>query len=246
MSGARARILGRLRHALSNPDLPFPPAQTDPLRQDERLDVTWMERGEDLGARFRREFEALHGSCEESPSKVAARIHAIQKIQSWSRQAAPGGQSDVRRILVWPNLDAHAPGLRDGLENLGFSLYELEHVADRDERTDIQTIALGITSAHAAFAGTGSILLKSGDGQSRLPSLLPFRHLVLIPRQILWPNVESWLRHEHERGTLGHTFRGSANLTLVSGPSKSADIESKLTLGVHGPQDVHVILVPDS
>ena len=42
----------------------------------------------------------------------------------------------------------------------------------------------------------------------------------------------------------GHDIRNSANLTLVSGPSKSADIESKLTLGVHGPKELHAVLYP--
>jgi hypothetical protein len=76
--------------------------------------------------------------------------------------------------------------------------------------------------------------------------LLPFRHVALIPFSRIYRNFEEWLAEQRELGTLVDTFRNRANLTLISGPSKSADIEMNMTLGVHGPKFVHAILFDDT
>jgi L-lactate utilization protein LutC len=94
----------------------------------------------------------------------------------------------------------------------------------------------------AAFASTGSMLMIADEGASRAASLLPFRHIALIPFSRLYPTLEAWLAAQRAAGDLADRLRSRANWTLITGPSKSADIESNLTLGVHGPKFVHAIL----
>ena len=93
---------------------------------------------------------------------------------------------------------------------------------------------LGISGADAALAETGTIVLRSGSGRSRLATLLPPVHLALVPVERLQPDLFTW--------TAARKGRFPAGVTLVSGPSKTADIEQTLAIGVHGPKRFVVVL----
>lgn len=247
MSAAKANILGRLRHALADPDLPFPPENPAPPVYEDRLRITALAAdGEDAPHRFKKELEALHGTCDLAASAIAARIHAVNQVLAWETEIvdARADAREAKRLLVWPGLDDVIPGLADNLESRGFQLHVPTEFAQAEVRADLQRIQIGITAVDAAFATTGSVLLRSGPERSRIASLLPLHHLALVPVARLWVNAEAWLEHERRQGALEQAMRRSANLTLVSGPSKSADIESRLTWGVHGPRHVHAVVIP--
>jgi L-lactate dehydrogenase complex protein LldG len=89
------------------------------------------------------------------------------------------------------------------------------------------------------------MLLISAPGASRAASLLPLRHIALIPFSRLYANVETFLAERRADGNLAERLRDPAAWHLITGPSKSADIEMNLTLGVHGPKFVHAILFED-
>lgn len=93
---------------------------------------------------------------------------------------------------------------------------------------------VGLSSADAAIAETGSLLIASGPGRSRLVTLLPPVHVVLLPTRLLTTDLFTFV-----------VARGGelpANMTFVSGPSKTADIEQTMSIGVHGPKRLIVIL----
>lgn len=92
----------------------------------------------------------------------------------------------------------------------------------------------GISTADAALAETGSIVISSGPGKSRLVPLLIPVHIALVPASRLTSDLFTW--------TAARGGQIPANVTLVSGPSKSADIEQTLAIGVHGPRRLVVIL----
>jgi L-lactate utilization protein LutC len=99
---------------------------------------------------------------------------------------------------------------------------------------------LGITSVDWAVAETGSLALCSRPGQGRVVSLLPPNYLAIIePSQIVPDLFDLFARLEAHKHDL------PSNLTLVTGPSKTGDIELKLTTGVHGPGNVHVLVVEE-
>ena len=247
VSHARTQILGLLRHALSDPQLRYPPPAAPPLPMAGRTPVTQLSpHSEGNAGRFKVELEELHGTCDVAANPVEARMLAVQKVLAWSEEDRhlPGRDTDSAWLLAWPELDAMMPGLSDALTTRGFELRHPADMSQREDRSEMAEIRIGITSAYAAFATTGSLLLRSGPEYSRVASLLPFYHLAVIPENVLWLNFEAWLAYEQAHGTLAQTMRGCANLSLVSGPSKSADIESRLTLGVHGPRHLHAIIAP--
>jgi L-lactate utilization protein LutC len=99
---------------------------------------------------------------------------------------------------------------------------------------------LGITSADWAVAETGTLALCSHPGQGRVVSLLPPNYLAIIePKQIVPDLFDLFERLEEQKHQL------PSNVALVTGPSKTGDIELKLTTGVHGPGNVHVLVVED-
>jgi L-lactate dehydrogenase complex protein LldG len=96
---------------------------------------------------------------------------------------------------------------------------------------------VGLTTADFALAETGSLVISAGSSRSRLTSLLPPIHIVLLPESRILPSLFDWIALRPENLP--------SNLILISGPSKTADIEQTLVVGVHGPKQLIVIVYPD-
>lgn len=94
----------------------------------------------------------------------------------------------------------------------------------------------GISRAAYALADTGSVVLAASPEEPRAASLLPDVHITLVDEDVILPGLEELF------AAVGHDLPSS--LAIVTGPSRSADIEQLLTIGVHGPGEVHVVLVP--
>jgi L-lactate dehydrogenase complex protein LldG len=252
-SDAREEILGKLRATLARPDLRFPPLHTPMLTNETRMTVTSAAGGlEELAERFGAELSALHGSFEIAETATEARLAMINRIMSWMEQDEAERKGAVvitgqeRSVLAWSAGNLPLENVDTTLADLGLTLVAPADLSTPESRDKVRHIRCGITGVEAAFAATGSMLMLAGPGTSRSASLLPFRHIALIPFSRLYRNFEEWLAERREAGTLVDTFRSRANLTLISGPSKSADIEMNLTLGVHGPKFVHAILFDDT
>lgn len=106
---------------------------------------------------------------------------------------------------------------------------------------DDPTVRIGITGVNAALAATGSLVLSSGEGRYRSPSLLPLVHVALIRQDQILPDLESWIAQQ--RSTNLSSFGSSSNIVIISGPSRTADIAMELIKGMHGPREVHVICI---
>ena len=98
------------------------------------------------------------------------------------------------------------------------------------ERNELARISLSASGARYGIAETGTIVHEVTEGTGRLLSLLPAAHLVLLSEQDLLMNHSVFFR------STSPGDYGSA-MTLVTGPSRTADIEKTLVIGVHGPKD---------
>ncbi len=95
----------------------------------------------------------------------------------------------------------------------------------------------GITSADYALADTGSLVLFSSATEPRMVSLLPPCHIAIVPESVLLTSLEELFVRE------AMPAERSSAMVIITGPSRSADIEMILVRGVHGPGEVHVIFV---
>jgi len=112
-------------------------------------------------------------------------------------------------------------------------------VWDRDFRRQGAAATAGVTGANFALARTGTLVLESTAEDIRLASTLPEKHFVLLdPRKIVADHQAAvpQLRLFSRRGPRGF-------VAWITGPSRTADIERVLTIGVHGPRELHVLLL---
>jgi L-lactate utilization protein LutC len=92
----------------------------------------------------------------------------------------------------------------------------------------------GVSRAQYALADTGSVVLAASSDEPRAASLLPGVHVTLVHGSSILGGLEELFE------AVGEDLPSS--LAIVTGPSRSADIEQKLTVGVHGPGEVHVVI----
>jgi L-lactate dehydrogenase complex protein LldG len=100
----------------------------------------------------------------------------------------------------------------------------------------------GVTGVDYLIAETGSIVLSSRSDQPRTTSLLPPIHIAVADRSQLLPDLFDLFGLQNAPGSQGLP----ACVSLITGPSKTGDIELKLVTGVHGPGEVYVVLIDSS
>ncbi len=98
---------------------------------------------------------------------------------------------------------------------------------------------VGITAPPAAIAETGSLVCFTGPSGGRSLSLIPPVHLAIVQSSRIVPDLMDWPKIQSEPAN-------SSCMTLISGPSKTADIEGILITGMHGPAEVHVAVVSET
>ena len=94
-----------------------------------------------------------------------------------------------------------------------------------------------ITTAAGAVADTGAIILRPDPREPRLMSLVPPIHIAVLPSAAIFPSLGDAMRDGRWAADM------PTNLLLISGPSKTADIELTLAFGVHGPKELIVLVL---
>jgi L-lactate dehydrogenase complex protein LldF len=131
-------------------------------------------------------------------------------------------ERQIDRAQTWDQI----PGLEEA--TLAEASISVQHEVD-------ESIKAGITGALAGIAETGTLVIPGGEGQPLTASLLPEIHIAVLRTS----DIEESLEKVMERRKL-EVYPATV---LVSGPSRTADIEMTLTIGVHGPGELHVFLI---
>ena len=143
--------------------------------------------------------------------------------------------SGIDRLLVAAELDETAPDLLAALDAVGVSRWLPANAADARDAP------LGLSLARIAVAETGSVLLAEPTLADRAVGMLALTHVVLCPTGSLVPALADAAAALRAVATQP----GGGYATLVTGPSRTADIERVLTVGVQGPGRLIVLFVDD-
>jgi L-lactate dehydrogenase complex protein LldG len=182
------------------------------------------ERIDDPPARFLRELEAVGGHGFRAAGKEEACDHVVDL----ARERGAG------LLVRWEDEDLDALGVDGPLSACGVEVVIWRGLSDFREVTARADV--GLSTADWAIAETGSLVLSSGPGRGRSVTLLPPTYVVVIPAARVLRDVPEAIEK----------YAGDvlpSNVCFHTGPSRSGDIEMSLVTGMHGPGDVHVILV---
>jgi L-lactate dehydrogenase complex protein LldG len=124
------------------------------------------------------------------------------------------------------------------LQALGYTVTAVDDFSAADCQAPYFAADIGISGVDFLIAETGSIVVQAKKDDPRSVSLLPPVHIAVAERSQLLPDLFDLFAQLNAREM-------PSCLTLITGPSKTGDIELRLVTGVHGPGVVHVVLISE-
>ena len=177
---------------------------------------------------------------ESVDSEIECFLSEVKKLSGVSQQLSPTGITDalkalvseqnIQKATVWDSPYLKQLGVADSLRSLG-----VEIVSPNANKHEIALCDLGITEADYLLPETGTLVLHSSAVKPRGVSLLPRVHLAIVRPEML-------------RADMNQVFAEAKNshyLVFITGPSRTADIELTVTLGVHGPKNLYVWMMKE-
>lgn len=217
---ARDRILARLRAAPAGEPVPLPDvaawhAATAPLDPAARIE------------RFRANMEAAHAEVHDTDAASWPDLLARIALGKGVRRLLVGHDSVEGAIL------ADHPGCGD----YGMELVRYDRPAAQWRDDFFDGIDAALTPARSAIADTGSLVLWPDARAPRLMSLVPAIHFVLLDDARIHASLYEAMMAERWADGM------PTNALVISGPSKTADIQQTLAYGAHGPRELIVLLL---
>jgi len=194
-----------------------------PSQPREVLATVFANDQASLVERFQEALEMVAGHCVRVRDEREA-TEAVREIIN---------QLKARRVAI-----SNAPLMQRIVTQVGTDTEWLEN-ASASELFDCDA---GVTSAQWAIAETGTLVLESDDERHRLASLVPPVHIAIIEAARIRQTLGEVLQALNEKGRDGL----SRIITFITGPSRTSDIELTLAIGVHGPRELHVIILEEA
>jgi L-lactate dehydrogenase complex protein LldG len=215
----RAAFLDRVRQGLAGVEAPALPETFPPTPGSGRAGPL-----PDLVERFVAELAGTNGLA-----RVVRRAELADAVTGVARELG-----SRRATVVTGDVEPWRTDVDRGLEEARAEI--VRPVADA-WREEAARADLGVTSAVLGVAATGSVLLSPGKDSPRVASLLPPAHLVILPVERLVPGLEEAMP------AVARLAGDCSAPVLVTGPSRTSDIEMTTVYGVHGPRVFRVLLV---
>jgi L-lactate dehydrogenase complex protein LldG len=184
----------------------------------------------ELASTFARELEEVGGKFLGvlTPAEVTKRIVTL------------AGEIGAKTVALGQGVASDMGAIGEALERADYRIVRTVPVADAERaamRSLVADAELGIAEADFAIASTGTLAVVSTALRPGSLTLLPAVSLVIVQIDRVRANLAAVLAE------LGPAGVAANRLTLITGPSRTADIEKRIVLGVHGPKSLHVIVV---
>jgi L-lactate utilization protein LutC len=225
MDTTREQMLQRIREAVREGNRAGGSAPQIP----ERGQVGYQGAGADPVERFREAFTAAGGQLHVVADCAAAAEAILDLVRSRS----------IRRVLVGRGEVLESVPIVEPLRAAGIEI--LDAGSERGERNEWFAAELGLSGVDYLIAETGSVVLASRREQPRSLSLLPPIHIAVAQRRQLLPDLFDLFSAGGARAE-----DLPACWSIITGPSKTGDIELRLVTGVHGPGEIHVVLISEA
>lgn len=162
---------------------------------------------------------------------------AVQALQDWFGDPVPEWLENTS-IMVWEDLPDFA---KNTFEQLHWATQAYSDPSkDRAARiTAVAQAQLGVTGADYGIVQSGSLVLKSNPQRGRAVSLVPPRHLTFLAASKIKDELAEIMEELLTSGA------PPATIEIISGPSRTSDIEMDLSIGVHGPIEVYLVIMTE-
>jgi L-lactate dehydrogenase complex protein LldG len=172
--------------------------------------------------------------------RVCQDKEACQLLASGCEEPLSDPARDLCELKEFSKIIAACGLAESELESL-LAMCRSEGIAliDRGLRSHLGGIDIGITPALYGIADSGTLVVDSRSEDLRLATMISEIHVALLSASAIHPDADSLRRALEERMGSGPDYTA-----FVTGPSRTADIERVLTLGVHGPLELHVLILP--
>ena len=182
------------------------------------------------------EQETVIKEMKAKAEAVQTRVLEVKDMAEAFRYAVELTEKQGGKSIAAPGLEGED---RNGLEDLcvGRGLTFLT----KDLRSHIGGIHTGFTMAEWGIAETATLVVPSSREDTRIATMLSETHVAVLPRSRIRPDLETI-----EKELDGLLKSPPSYLAFISGASRTADIERVLTIGVHGPQELHILILEDS
>ncbi|HEX9837931.1 MAG TPA: LUD domain-containing protein [Anaerolineales bacterium] len=175
-----------------------------------------------------RQAESVDSEIERFLSEVKKLSGVGQKLSPFEIDVALEtlvAEQNIRKTTVWDTPNLNLLGITEKLRSLGVEL-----IPPNASKHEMALCDLGITEADYILPETGTLILHSSVEKPRAVSLLPRIHLAIIRPELLRADMHQVFAEAKD----------SHYLVFITGPSRTADIELTVTLGVHGPKNLYV------
>jgi L-lactate dehydrogenase complex protein LldG len=176
---------------------------------------------------FVEELTKVSGNAKIVDSEDAAKNFIMNFVE----------ERGISSFAIWESELIQRLQIADDLQSKGL---KLAHPSIKEEMAKAD---VGITEADFAIADTGTIVLIANEKQPRTVSLVPPVHLAIVKSSLILRNINDLF------ATLASSISEKTSaeeitscMTFITGPSRTADIELNLTLGVHGPRELLVLI----